>query len=184
MPKFGSQEWAEAFMKAVNDNANYKEAASWWEGDFIFGIKPSGNLDKPINMFVATFIGSPQMNIFHGSLSGKGKEPVFSGPFSMKVNKRFSYSGEKQEVSFGIRPEDIEVVKDSESENITGEVILVEPIGSDTIINVEIADQVSCKVRMSASSAVREGDHIKLNIPSEKIHLFNEDGNRIPGTGE
>ena len=57
MPKFGSQEWAEAFMKAVNNNANYKEAASWWEGDFIFGIKPSGNLDKQINMFVGLYKG-------------------------------------------------------------------------------------------------------------------------------
>ena len=57
MAKFGSQEWAEAFMKAVNDNANYKEAASWWEGDFIFAIKPSGNLDKPINMFIGLYKG-------------------------------------------------------------------------------------------------------------------------------
>jgi len=57
MPKFGSQEWAVAYMKAINDNANYKEAASWWEGDFIFVIKPSGNLDKQINMFVGLYKG-------------------------------------------------------------------------------------------------------------------------------
>ena len=57
MAKFGTQEWADAFMKAVNDNANYKEAASWWEGDFIFVIKPSGNLDKQINMFIGLYKG-------------------------------------------------------------------------------------------------------------------------------
>jgi putative sterol carrier protein len=57
MAKFGSQEWAEAYMKAINDNANYKEAASWWEGDFVFVIKPSGNLDKQINMFVGLYKG-------------------------------------------------------------------------------------------------------------------------------
>lgn len=57
MPKFGTQEWAEAFMKAVNDNPNYKEAASWWEGDFVFVIKPSGNLDKELKMFIGLLKG-------------------------------------------------------------------------------------------------------------------------------
>ena len=41
MPKFGSNEWAKAFCKAINDNQNYREAASWWEGDFVFVIQPS-----------------------------------------------------------------------------------------------------------------------------------------------
>ena len=57
MPKFGSDDWAKAFMKAVNDNPDYKQAASWWEGDFIFGIEPSGALDKNINMFVGLLHG-------------------------------------------------------------------------------------------------------------------------------
>ncbi|UCB44726.1 MAG: ABC transporter ATP-binding protein, partial [Spirochaetota bacterium] len=139
---------------------------------------------KPINIFVATFIGSPQMNIFHGTGSGKGKESIFSGPFSMSFGKRFVFSETKQEISLGIRPEDIDVVKDSEPDSIAGEVMLVEPIGSDTLINVEIEEQVSCKVRMSASSLVREGDRVKLKIPPDKIHLFDKDGTRIPGKGE
>ena len=57
MPKFGTQEWAEAFMKAVNENPNYKEAASTWEGDFVFVIKPSGNLDKELKMFIGLYKG-------------------------------------------------------------------------------------------------------------------------------
>lgn len=57
MAKFGTQEWATAYMKAINDNANYKEAASWWEGDFMFVVKPSGNLDKQINMFIGLYKG-------------------------------------------------------------------------------------------------------------------------------
>ncbi|MHA1804588.1 MAG: SCP2 sterol-binding domain-containing protein [Promethearchaeota archaeon] len=57
MPKFGSDEWAKAFCKAVNENKNYAEAASWWEGDFIFEIQPSGNLTKKIKMFVGLYHG-------------------------------------------------------------------------------------------------------------------------------
>ncbi|MHA1507815.1 MAG: hypothetical protein ACTSO6_03815 [Promethearchaeota archaeon] len=36
--KVFSDEWAEAYVKALNDNANYKAAASWWTGDFMFVI--------------------------------------------------------------------------------------------------------------------------------------------------
>jgi putative sterol carrier protein len=57
MPKFGSNEWAKEFCKAVNNNKNYKEAASWWEGDFIFIIQPSGNLKEEIKMFIGLFHG-------------------------------------------------------------------------------------------------------------------------------
>ena len=57
MAKFGTQEWAVAYMKAINAHSNYKEAASWWEGDFMFVVKPSGNLDKQINMFIGLYKG-------------------------------------------------------------------------------------------------------------------------------
>ena len=57
MPKFASNEWAKAFCKEVNANKNYKEAASWWEGDFVFVIEPSGKLDHEIKMFVGLLHG-------------------------------------------------------------------------------------------------------------------------------
>ena len=57
MPKFGSDEWAKAFMKAVNNNPDYKKAASRWEGDFIFGVEPSGALDKKMNMYIGLLHG-------------------------------------------------------------------------------------------------------------------------------
>ena len=50
--KFGTQEWADAYIDALNGNANYKAAASWWEGDFLFIITPSGNLDHEIRMYI------------------------------------------------------------------------------------------------------------------------------------
>ena len=57
MPKFASEEWAKAFCKEINANQNYREAASWWEGDFVFVIEPSGNLDHEIKMFVGLLKG-------------------------------------------------------------------------------------------------------------------------------
>ena len=55
--KVFSNEWAEAYVKALNGNANYKAAASWWTGDFMFVIEPSGNLDHKITMFIGLHKG-------------------------------------------------------------------------------------------------------------------------------
>jgi len=64
MVKFGSQEWAEAYSKALNENQNYRDAAgpsgfppNGWEGDFIFTIEPSGPLKNVIHMWVGLYHG-------------------------------------------------------------------------------------------------------------------------------
>jgi len=87
---FASKDWAKAFCKAVNENQNYAEAAATWEGDFIFVIEPSGNLDHMIRMFVG---------LYHGDCTGasilkegqeKDTEFTFSGPYDnwVKVLKK------------------------------------------------------------------------------------------------
>jgi ABC-type sugar transport system ATPase subunit len=144
--------------------------------------KPHEVYMKPINVFVATFIGSPQMNIFHGTMAQKGGELVFSGPFRLTLRKRFTGSEKNPAVSVGIRPEDISVAKDGESDAVPGEVNLVEEVGSDTLISVDISEGVSCKVRVPASFQVLEGDQVKLKIQADKIHLFDAEGTRIAGT--
>ena len=62
--KFGTPEWATAFCKAINENENYRGAAGpggfppdGWEGDFLFVVEPSGNLDHEIRMFVGLYHG-------------------------------------------------------------------------------------------------------------------------------
>jgi putative sterol carrier protein len=90
--KFGTPEWANAYQKAINDNPNYKDAAGpegfppdGWEGDFLFIVEPSGNLDHEIRMFVG---------LYHGECTGariveQGEEVdteyVYSGPYDAWV---------------------------------------------------------------------------------------------------
>jgi putative sterol carrier protein len=57
MVKFGSAEWAELFMKAVNANVAYAKAADWWEGDFIFQVDPHGGLKNQIRVWVGLHHG-------------------------------------------------------------------------------------------------------------------------------
>ena len=95
--KFGTPEWASAYCKALNENQNYRDAAGpsgfppdGWEGDFLFVIEPSGNLDHEIRMFVG---------LYHGECTGarilkEGEETdaefSYSGPYDawVKVLKK------------------------------------------------------------------------------------------------
>jgi ABC-type sugar transport system ATPase subunit len=139
---------------------------------------------KPVNLFVATFIGSPQMNLFKGTVSQKDGGLAFSGPFNLNLGKRFSLAGKKPDVYIGVRPEDIDVANGSSTDAVSGEVSLVEEIGSDTLISVEIPQAVSCKVRVPASYLVSEGTQVKLKIGLNKIHLFDAEGARINSKDE
>ena len=52
-----SEEWVKAFGKAINDNPNYKPSALTWEGDMLFVIEPSGNLDHVVKVLVGLYHG-------------------------------------------------------------------------------------------------------------------------------
>ena len=96
--KIFSNEWAEAYVTALNENANYKAAASWWMGDFMFVIEPSGNLDHEIKMFVGLFKGDCTGN----QLLKEGEEydilPPNSDPRPLKEGEKigveFVFSGQ------------------------------------------------------------------------------------------
>jgi len=120
------------------------------------------------------------MNIFHGKITQKGGDLIFSGPCAINLGKRFNYEGKETVVHLGIRPEDMQILKSSGADSIPGKVNLVEPIGSDTLINVEVAEGVSCKIREAALYQIVEGDNVNIKIPPEKVHLFDDDGIRIP----
>lgn len=54
---FGTMEWANLFMDALNNNKTYEDAAKTWEGDFYFIIEPSGSLKEPIYQYVDLWHG-------------------------------------------------------------------------------------------------------------------------------
>jgi putative sterol carrier protein len=57
MAKFGTPEYAELLIDAINSNEAYAKAADWWTGDFIFQVEPHGGLDHQIRMWVGLHHG-------------------------------------------------------------------------------------------------------------------------------
>jgi multiple sugar transport system ATP-binding protein len=136
--------------------------------------------NRPVNRFVAEFIGSPPMNF----LPMRVENPLlltnssfhFSLP-SVWEEKVKPYSG--RSLVLGIRPEHL-FIDESESSGIPICVDLVEALGNDTYINAHWFDRpdLALQVRLAADRTVKQGEKLYLSIVPEKIHLFDPDNDR------
>jgi len=140
---------------------------------------PSEIYSKPQNLFVAGFIGSPPMNFIEGSLVFE-KDEVFIdiGVTKIKVpeilSKRIKESVSENEVILGIRPEDITINKvPTEGQiNIRSEVYVIEPLGSETIVDFKIGDKI-LKAK-TIQEAVNPGDKIYVTFSFDKLYVFDK----------
>ena len=145
---------------------------------------PTKLYNEPCNLFVAGFIGSPQMNFIDVKVSEKGagvaltfgKNTVtLTGPKADAL-KRGGYVGKV--VVMGIRPED--VVEEHEyaegrtlSETFPANVTVYELLGSEAMIYADV-DGGQISAHLSASSSVRTGSKINCSVDVDKIHLFDK----------
>jgi multiple sugar transport system ATP-binding protein len=110
--------------------------------------KPQDLYDRPANLFVATFIGSPAMNLLHGTLERDGDEVVcvagaqrLSIPRAVADELRPALNGRTSlDVAVGIRPEFIAEFAGSPADRprLRGDVTLVETLGFDRLVHVTV----------------------------------------------
>ena len=145
---------------------------------------PSNLYSKPCNLFVAGFIGSPQMNFIDakvGEQGGKttltfGKNVVTVPENKAKVLRDKGYMGKV--VVLGIRPEDvIESTEYAEhkklSEPIDATVTVYELLGSEAMIYADV-DGGAISSHVSATNAARTGSRIKVAFDVDKMHMFDK----------
>ena len=119
--------------------------------------------ETPSNLFVAGFIGSPQINTFEVSVKGT---TLTNDLFSIELEK----SEQVEKAIMAIRSEHIEIV--TQDHDIEGEVTLIETLGNETILWIENGD-IDFKVRLNqAQSNLKNGDKLKFKFQKENIHLF------------
>jgi len=118
--------------------------------------------DRPANLFVAQFIGSPAMNVLEG---------VYRNNFIEALGARWPVSGSRaadgQRVKYGIRPEHIDLA----GAGIAAEVVVVEPMGAETELLVKVADQTLTLLTHGRSS-IGPGERAFLAPRLEHVHLF------------
>ncbi|GHV02369.1 hypothetical protein FACS1894211_13650 [Clostridia bacterium] len=144
---------------------------------------PQNLYDNPVNHFVATFIGTPQMNMFKARLEREGNHLiVYFGETRIEIpaskSKRLvsdDYIG--KEIYFGVRPEDIHneqiFVESSPRTTMVAEIDVLEKLGNETILYMKAPGKDDYIVaRVNARSNVNAGETIKVAIDAKHIHLF------------
>jgi multiple sugar transport system ATP-binding protein len=135
--------------------------------------------DHPDNKFVAGFIGSPQMNFLTakaGAADGNGVSCVADGVGILTIPLRVEAWKPGEAVTVGIRPEHIEIEPTEASTPVKGVVNIVENLGGETYLHVEIAPgSPLVMVKLHGSYSPKRGENITLYLPAGRIHVFGAD---------
>jgi multiple sugar transport system ATP-binding protein len=144
--------------------------------------------EKPCNLFVASFIGSPQMNFINARIEKRGDEIyLVFGKNSIKLSedkvKQLESTGYiGKEVVMGIRPEDIhdaESYIESRSDSIiNAKVEVKEILGAESYLYL-VVEGINIMARVSTRSKAKAGDVIKMALDTNRIHLFDKETERV-----
>jgi multiple sugar transport system ATP-binding protein len=131
--------------------------------------------DRPVNLFVAQFIGSPAMNVFPGTVKRTGDSLHVEALGTRWPLPPGSRPSDGQAVKYGIRP----VHFDLGGPQVPAEVIVVEPMGAETELLLKVGE-TSLTVITHGRSTAGPGDRISLSAQPQHVHLFDAaSGRRI-----
>ncbi len=133
--------------------------------------------NRPANRFVAGFIGSPQMNFFTGAFRSADSFEVEGGEI-IALGKSFAGAKAGVKATLGVRPQHMLLA----DHGISAQIILVEALGSETIIHAKTATQDDMIVSVSGQQILKAGETIHMLPQTDQIHVFDETGLRWAGT--
>jgi multiple sugar transport system ATP-binding protein len=144
---------------------------------------PMALYEHPVNKFVAGFIGSPQMNFLSakaGASSANGISCDVDELGNLRLPLRVEDWQPGESVTVGIRPEHIELEDTGSSTPVKGVVNIVENLGGETYLHVEVAPGAPLiMVKLHGSHGPRRGERVTLFLPAERIYLFGKDERAI-----
>jgi multiple sugar transport system ATP-binding protein len=136
---------------------------------------PSRIYSHPANEFVASFVGSPQMNLLSVKCE-KDRAWLGNYPLNLPIEDIPS------QLILGIRPEDITLATEADinTNTIEGVVSLVEQLGKENLITVQIANTDLSIRALLPNDRPWENARLRLSLPVERLHCFNwENGDRF-----
>jgi multiple sugar transport system ATP-binding protein len=133
--------------------------------------------DRPGNLFVAQFIGSPAMNVAQGVLRRDGREAWVEALGQRWPVGALQGGADGQAVHYGVRPSDI--VPAAGGSGVPARVIVIEPTGAETELLLEVGGAQWIAVIHGRTQA-QPGDTVYLGIDPANVHLFSaQDGQRL-----
>ncbi|MDA3920049.1 MAG: sn-glycerol-3-phosphate ABC transporter ATP-binding protein UgpC [Salinisphaera sp.] len=140
---------------------------------------------RPVNRFVAGFIGSPKMNFLEVSASrvdDGGVTVTLPGDVELTV----PVDGEGVEVgsalTFGVRPEHVGIrdgVDGPADVRLSAQVDLVEHLGSEILVHAKLFDDYQIEIKSTGHDSVTHDDRLEVAIRTRLCHLFGDDGRAL-----
>ena len=148
------------------------------DGNFEQIGTPLGIYENPKNIYVASFIGSPAMNLLEGTLRRNGDATWVETDGGTKLPLSQSFGGEHdRRVYYGIRPEHLNLADGSGA--VAGEIALVEPTGAETLIFVKVANN-ELRATFAGRNDFHSGQKLSLLPDIDRVRLFDAaSGERI-----
>lgn len=131
---------------------------------------PKEIYETPQHVFVATFVGSPPMNIIECDAT---REALYCQGFNIKIPHEFQKSLSEGKVYLGIRPEHIEVFDKPVDGAIRGLMYVSETLGSEFIVNIKLGDSI-VKVKTMKEISAKSGEPLYLKFNWRSILIFDK----------
>ena len=142
---------------------------------------PMAMYERPANLFVATFLGSPAMNVIEGRLRRADGLVLETGE-GLRVRLDGADVPDAwldREVALGIRPEHLLPVE-GDAVALSPRVETVEPVGSEVFVNLRLG-AAALVARLPPDHIPREGDALPLALRVDRLHFFDPaSGQRLP----
>jgi multiple sugar transport system ATP-binding protein len=137
---------------------------------------------KPANVFVASFIGTPQMNLmeadFRGYDAGKAKVGFDKQEVTIGANPGVA-NLQLGKVTLGIRPRAFSVASRDTKDTIDAQAELIEPMGAETLIHARTKTGGDIRVVVNRDKRVKVGELLHLVPDPAQTHIFDESGKAV-----
>jgi multiple sugar transport system ATP-binding protein len=136
---------------------------------------PANVYNRPVNAWVATFVGEPSMNLLkYGMTSQNGAmafgHPAFALPVDAALQKRLTTMS-SPDVLVGVRPSDLKLSRDAMRDAVKATIFATELLGSDMLVELNVgADRVRVLTEPDFSGDM--GDSCWITVDQSRLHVF------------
>ena len=143
------------------------------DGKFVQKGTPDNLYDNPDNIYVGKMIGSPEMNILKAKINNENKSTIELpfGTVQAKSNKNINEEFMSADLSYGIRPNDINITDQGQTFN--AKIFLKEPLGDVTILDLAI-NETRLKMILPEEEAINynTGEDVNIGFNTDNSYLF------------
>jgi ABC-type sugar transport system ATPase subunit len=143
---------------------------------------PHDIFNKPSNLFVASFIGTPQMNLIPATLlepapDGRRRARIGGQDVAIELSPGAARLAPGTAVTLGVRPRGVELAG-GEGDGLAARVDLIEPMGAETLVHL-VEDGQDLRVVVDARAEPALGERMRLRYRPGQVHVFDDGERRV-----